>query len=74
MDTYSLNSVIASDEKKVKRSRPPNDEGKAKEPSTKMTKSGKLNGYLVKDETDTADQTSSGKYMYPTVIYRVFRN
>ncbi|XP_012245574.1 integrator complex subunit 12-like [Bombus impatiens] len=59
MDTYSLNSVIASDEKKVKRSRPPNDESKVKEPFTKVTKSGKLNGYLVKDETDTADQTSS---------------
>ncbi|XP_043522759.1 integrator complex subunit 12-like [Frieseomelitta varia] len=59
MDTSSANSVVAFDEKKVKRSRPLNDDGKAKEASAKVNKSSRLNGNLLKDETDIADQTLS---------------
>ncbi|PBC30751.1 integrator complex subunit 12-like [Apis cerana] len=58
MDTSSVNSVIAFDEKKVKRSRLTNDEGKPKEVSTKMNKLVKLNGNM-KNETGIVDQTSS---------------
>lgn len=62
MDTSSVNSVIAFDEKKVKRSRLTNDEGKPKEVSTKMNKLVKLNGNM-KNETGIVDQTSSGKFI-----------
>lgn len=60
MDTSSVNSVIAFDEKKVKRSRLASDEGKPKEACTKMNKLVKLNGNM-KNETGIVDQTSSGK-------------
>lgn len=60
VDTSSVNSVIAFDEKKVKRSRLTNDEGKPKE--AKMNKLVKLNGNM-KNETGIVDQTSSGKFI-----------
>ncbi|KOC69280.1 Integrator complex subunit 12 [Habropoda laboriosa] len=59
MDTSSVNSVIAFDEKKVKRSHPANDASKIKEPSMKVEKLGKLNGNLLKNETSIGDETLS---------------
>ncbi|OAD53028.1 Integrator complex subunit 12 [Eufriesea mexicana] len=63
MDTSSVNSATALDEKKVKRSRSPNDEDKAKEASTKVNKPQKSNGNLLKNEASIADQTSPGEYI-----------
>lgn len=64
-----MNSVVAFDEKKVERPRPPNDPGKVKEACMKVDKLGKLNRNLLKTETNTSDQTLTGKYC----IYRISR-
>ncbi|CAK9832848.1 Integrator complex subunit 12 [Anthophora retusa] len=58
-NTSTLNSVVSSDEKKARRSRPPYDAGKVKEPSTRVEKLGKLNGNLFKNETSIGDEILS---------------